>query len=130
MTDLKEYGEYCSCDSYTEVQLHMQESKIEEVYPLQPQDVYQICVGAHEVAKAEGLCYPHIILQPKYEPYDGDCLGISVIPYGFRVKTEEEIEKDKWRGKVNVLATKLGLSYYEAEVIYNSLDKIKEYLND
>jgi hypothetical protein len=130
MDNLNEYEQYCNSDSYTEVQLRKEESKIEEGYPLLPQDIYQICTGALEVAKAEGLYYPHIILQPKYDPYDNDCIGISVVPCGFRPKTEDELKADALENEIDAFADNLGISFYEAKSIYDNLGKIKEYLND
>lgn len=130
MTNLNLYTEYSNNNNFTEVQLHKQESEIEEGYPMQPQDIYQICVGALDVAKAEGLHHPHIILQPKYDPYDNDCIGISVVPCGYRAKTEDELKADALEDEIYYFADKLGISYYEAKAIYNNLGKIKEYLDN
>lgn len=117
-------------EGMVEVALWEERVRINDGYPYQPQEVCQILVGALEVAKSEGLYEPHITLEPEWDRYDNLALGISVVPRGYRAKTDDEVKADVWEGEVNVLADKLGISYYEADAIYSNLDKIKEYFDE
>lgn len=117
-------------EGMAEVALWDERVRIHDGYPYQPQDVYQVLAGVLAIAKAKGLYEPYITLEPEWDRYDGGCLGIDVVPRGYRAKTEDELKADALENEIDALAEKLGVSHYEAKAIYENLDKIKEYLND
>ncbi len=84
------------------------------------------------ISEAEANGYTDVKL--KFEstmiPYE-DCLGSpQVFAVGLRKKTEKEKNQEKEWKRISKLAKKLGISYYEASILEQHKDKLKELINE
>lgn len=84
------------------------------------------------ISEAEANGYTDVKL--KFEstmiPYE-DCLGSpQVFAVGLRKKTEDEKKKEREYNRIDKLACKLGIPYYEASILEKHKDKLKELTNE
>ena len=67
--------------------------------------------------KAEHLTNPKLVFESTIEPYENYPDDVEVYVWGMRPATEQEIGKDREQAKIQTLAKKLGVTFYEAKTI-------------
>jgi hypothetical protein len=107
-----------------DVQLHTEEYYIQQYEEYSPEDIYLICKSLIKKAKAAGLTNCYLSFNSNREPYE-DYLGLpSITPCGYRKKTKQEIKDEEVQKLVEVYAKKHGITFYEANALYQIRDKL------
>ena len=67
--------------------------------------------------KAEHLTNPKLVFESTIEPYENYPDDVEVYVWGMRPATGQEIEEGRKQTKIQALAKKLGVTFYEAKTI-------------
>lgn len=107
-----------------EVQLHTEEHCLQQYEEYSPEDIYTICKSLIKKAEDSGLTNCYLLFQSNREPYEGYLDSPSIIPCGYRKKTKQKIKDEKGQKLVEAYAKKHGITFYEANALYQIRDKL------
>ena len=107
-----------------DVQLHTEEYYVQQHEEYSPEDIYAICKSLIKKAEDSGLTNCYLMFHSNHDPYE-DYLGLpSIIPCGYRRKTEQEIKDEKTNKLVESYAKKHRITFHEAKILYQIRDKL------
>ena len=111
-------------EDLVDVQLHTEKHYILNYEEHSPEYIYTICKRLIKKAEDAGLTNCYLMFQSEYEPCE-DYLGLpSIMPCGYRKKTEQEIKDEEVQKLVEAYSKKHGITFYEASALYKIKDKL------
>lgn len=90
------------------------------------EDIIKVIDEALKVGYQTGMKDCKIRFNSTMKPYEDSLGNVAIYVEGYREKSKEEIEEDLYVRKIKKLSKKLGVTFYEASVLYRNKDKLKD----